>query len=62
MQWYWWLIIAWVVSGSLALVMEFRDKPAMRVNVGWAEVWPVFLGPLWLLIKIYEWMLAPQRG
>jgi hypothetical protein len=55
MAWYWWLIIGWVVSGFVALAMEFRDKPAMRENVGWAEVWPVFSGPLWLMIKLLEW-------
>ncbi|MCI0380145.1 MAG: hypothetical protein L0215_21380 [Gemmataceae bacterium] len=59
MAWYWWLIIGWAVCGLLALVMEFRDKPAMRENVGLAEVWPVFLGPLWLVMKLWEWISAP---
>jgi hypothetical protein len=60
MEWYWWLIIGWVLSGFAALAMEFRDKPAMRVNVGWAEVWPTFLGPIWLMLKIAEWTFAPR--
>jgi hypothetical protein len=40
--------------------MEFRDKPAMRVNVGWADVWPTVLGPIWLMLKIAEWAIAPR--
>jgi hypothetical protein len=59
MGWYWWLLIGWVISGLLALLMEFRDKPAMRENVGWGEVWPVILGPVWLVIKLLEWLWAP---
>jgi hypothetical protein len=59
MAWYVWLIIGWALCGLLALAMEFRDKPAMRENVGWAETWPAILGPLWLTIKLYEWVLAP---
>ncbi|MCI0740478.1 MAG: hypothetical protein L0Y72_15635 [Gemmataceae bacterium] len=59
MAWYWWLIIGWAVCGLLALVMEFRDKPAMRENVGLAELWPVVLGPLWLAKKLWEWISAP---
>jgi hypothetical protein len=59
MQWYWWLFIGWGLTGLVALAMEFRDKPAMRENVGWAEVWPVVLGPLWLMIKLCEWLLGP---
>jgi hypothetical protein len=53
-----WLLIGWVVCGLLALIMEFRDKPAMRENVGLAEVWPVILGPLWLILKLAEWFKA----
>jgi len=59
MAWYWWLLIGWVVSGLLALVMEFRDKPAMRENVGWEEVWPTILGPFWLLAKLWQWIGSP---
>lgn len=55
----WMFIVGWLVCGLLALAMEFRDKPAMRENVGWAETWPTILGPIWLLIKLYEWILAP---
>ncbi len=61
MAWYWWLIIGWGLSGLLALAMEFRDKPAMRENIGWAEVWPVIMGPMWLMLKLWEWFLAPER-
>jgi hypothetical protein len=61
MHWYWWLLIVWVVTGLLALVMEFRDNAAMRENVGWAEVWPVLLGPLWLLSKLHDWLLVLQK-
>jgi len=59
MAWYWWLLIGWVVSGLVALGMEFRDKPGMRLNIGWPEVWPVILGPLWLMVKLWEWFWAP---
>lgn len=58
MDWQWWVVIGWALSGLLALAMEFRDKPAMRINIGWAEVWPVILGPFWLLIKLAEWYQA----
>jgi hypothetical protein len=58
MEWYWWVVIGWGLRGLIALGMEFRDKPAMRENVGWAEVWPVILGPAWLMIKLLEWFLA----
>ena len=61
MAWYWWLLIGWVLCGLLALVMEFRDKPAMRENVGLAETWPTILGPVWLAIKLCEWLLAPAK-
>jgi hypothetical protein len=54
MEWYWWVIIGWGLSGLLALAMEFRDSPAMRENVGAAEVWPVILGPAWLMIKLWD--------
>jgi hypothetical protein len=60
MAWYWWVVIGWGLSGLLALAMEFRDKPAMRENVGWAEVWPVILGPLWLMIKLWDWFSASE--
>jgi hypothetical protein len=59
MEWYWWLIIGWVLSGFVALAMEFRDKPAMRINVGWMEVWPTVLGPIWLTLKIGQWIFSP---
>ncbi len=58
MEWYWWFIMGWGFWGLLALAMEFRDKPAMRENIGWAEVWPVILGPLWLMLKLSEWLMA----
>jgi hypothetical protein len=60
MQWYWWLIIGWGMSGLVALSMQLRDKPDMRENVRWAEVWPVILGPIWLMLKLWEWFLAPE--
>jgi hypothetical protein len=60
MAWYWWLIIGWCLSGLIALAMEFRDKPAMRENVGWEEVWPTILGPLWLIVKSLDWFLQRQ--
>jgi hypothetical protein len=58
MEWYFWLIIVWVIAGFIALAMEFRDKPAMRINVGWAETWPTVLGPIWLIIKLWQWSFA----
>jgi hypothetical protein len=58
MGWYWWVFIGWSLSGLIALAMEFRDKPAMRENVGMAEVWPVILGPIWLVRKLWEWFQA----
>jgi hypothetical protein len=58
MEWYWWLIVGWVLSGFIALVMEFRDNAAMRENVGWAEVWPTITGPLWLMVKLWEWIVV----
>jgi hypothetical protein len=59
MEWYWWAIIGWVLSGLVALAMEFCDNPAMRENVGWPEVWPVVLGPAWMVVKLWEWFVAP---
>lgn len=61
MAWYWWLITAWLLSGMIALAMQFRDQPAMRINVGWAELWPFFLGPLWLARKLWEWFWVGRR-
>jgi hypothetical protein len=60
MAWYSWVLIGWVLSGLIALAMEFRDTPAMRENIGWADVWPVILGPFWLVRKVWEWLLAPR--
>ncbi len=59
-EWYWWVLIGWFVSGLLAFAMDFRDKPALRENIGWAEFWPVILGPFWLLAKLWEW--TARRG
>jgi hypothetical protein len=59
MEWYWWVSIGWVLSGFVALAMEFRDNPAMRENVGWPEVWPVVLGPAWMVVKLWQWFVAP---
>ena len=61
MEWYWWLIIGWVVAGLLALAMQFRDYPAMRENVGFEELWPVILGPFWLFFKVVQWLIVPAR-
>jgi len=58
MAWYFWVMIGWGLSGLIALAMEFHDNPSMRVNIGWAEVWPVVLGPVWLLFKVWEWAIA----
>jgi hypothetical protein len=55
MELHWWLIIGWGVCGLLALALAFRDTPAMRLNVGWAEVWPTILGPIWLIKKMTDW-------
>jgi hypothetical protein len=55
MEWYWWLAIGWAASGLLALALAFRDTPAMRENIGWAEVWPTILGPFWLMKKTSDW-------
>jgi len=56
MAWYWWVLLTWLVTGAIALAMEFRDKPAMRINVGFAELWPTLLGPIWLGLKVLQWM------
>jgi hypothetical protein len=61
MAWYLWLIIGWVLCGLVALAMEFRDKPAMRENVGLEETWPAILGTGWLTIKLCEWLLATGK-
>jgi hypothetical protein len=61
MGWFVWTVIGWALCGLLALAMQFRDKPAMRLNVGWAEVWPTFLGPFWLVAKIGEWSFGGQK-
>jgi hypothetical protein len=60
MGWQWWLAVGWVVSGLIALAMEFRDSPAMRENIGWAEVWRVVLGPGWLLAKLWQWIVVRE--
>ena len=57
MTWYWWVFIGWGLSGLVALAMAFRDTPAMRENVGVAEVWPVILGPMWLMVKLWHFEL-----
>lgn len=62
MEWYWWLIAGWALSGFIALAMEFRDNAAMRENVGWAEVWPTILGPLWLTFKLWEWVFVGREA
>jgi hypothetical protein len=62
MAWYWWLIAGWVLCGFVALAMEFRDNAAMRENVGWAEVWPTILGPLWLFLKLWEWVFVGREA
>lgn len=54
MEWYWWVLFGWVISGLLALALAFRDTPAMRINVGWEEVWPTILGPFWLVLKVRD--------
>ena len=60
MGWYWWiLIISWPLSGFLALVLNICDHPAQRENIGWAETWPVIFGPLWLAVKLWQWL--PSR-
>ena len=58
MAWYFWLLIAWLLCGFVALSMQFRDRPDMQENVGWAEVWPTVLGPVWLTIKVWEWLVV----
>ena len=58
MEWYWWILVGWCVCGMLALAMAFRDTPAMRENVGFDEVWPVVLGPFWLMRKLADWYRA----
>jgi hypothetical protein len=57
MEWYFWFLIAWVLCGLAALGMQFRDRPAMRENIGWAEFWPTVLGPVWLAIKLWDWLV-----
>jgi hypothetical protein len=61
MQWYWWLLLGWVLSGLIALYMDIRDHPAMQENIGWAEVWPVIFGPLWLIVKVGQWSLPSKE-
>jgi hypothetical protein len=61
MEWYWWVLIigSWIVCGILAFVMEFRTNAAMRDNIDWYQVWCILLGPLWLTLKVWQWMVAP---
>jgi hypothetical protein len=60
MEWYWWLLIVWVISGIVALGLEFRSNLAMRENVGLADVWPVIFGPGWLTIKLWQLIMMPK--
>ena len=63
MEWYWWaLLIGWSLSGFIALALNIRDHPAMQLNIGWAEVWPVIFGPFWLMIKLWDWLGGGARG
>lgn len=58
METYIWMGIAvWLMTGVIALLMDIYDTPAMRENIGWAEVWPVLLGPLWLFAKLGSWFV-----
>jgi hypothetical protein len=60
MEWYFWLIIAWVISGIVALGLEFRSNSAMRENVGLADVWPVIFGPGWLALKLWQLIMSTE--
>lgn len=62
MEWYWWIPIIWLICGAAALVMEFRDDPAMRENVGLKETWRVILGPLWLAVKVWQWAVIGRTN
>lgn len=52
MAWYWWLIIGWALCGAIAFCLEFRTNQSMRENIGANEVWPMALGPFWLIHKV----------
>jgi len=62
MAWYFWLLIGWVLSGFIALAMEIRDNSAMRENIGWAESWPTILGPFWLMMKLWQWVVSGREA
>jgi hypothetical protein len=58
MEMYIWLAIAgWLLTGLIALGMDIYEHPAMRENIGWAEVWPMMFGPMWLLAKLGSWFV-----
>jgi len=60
MEWYMWtLVIGWPLAGLIALAMDIHDYPAKQENIGWADVWPVITGPMWLMIKLWTWYLSP---
>jgi hypothetical protein len=62
MAWQWWaLILSWPLTGFIALAMDIRDHPAMQLNIGLAEVWPVIFGPFWLMIKLWDWWWGGAR-
>ena len=58
LPWYLWVIIGWAVCGFIALALAFRDTPSMRLNVGLKELWPTALGPIWLMVKLWEFSSA----
>jgi hypothetical protein len=53
--WVW--IGCWLLAGVMALCMNIYEHPALQENIGWAEVWPVLFGPLWLFVKLGSWFV-----
>lgn len=53
----WMGLAVWLLTGFIALGMNIYDHPKMQENIGWAEVWPVLLGPFWLLGKLGSWFV-----
>lgn len=58
MEWYWWLLIGWVLSAFLAMGMHIRDNPKLQENVGVDDAWPMVFGPAFLFVKLCQWLTA----
>lgn len=61
MEWYWWLLIGWVLSAFLAMALHIRDNPKLQENVDVDDVWPMLFGPLFLFVKLWALARGPAR-